>query len=137
MGEIGGVVETGAWLDSTLEAGTDEVAVSDRTGGAKGAGLDDLPVRDPVEVFRATLAERAKWQKLFREAGLTRIETEHLLLTIEGARGREDLGPRKRTRAVQLLLAGRDDWFEGLLDRPAILPEALRAALASVTMRRP
>jgi len=137
MGEIGEGIGMDRWLDSAHEAGTDEVVVGDGNGRAKGAGLRDLPVRDPVEVFRAALADRARWQKLFREAGLTRVETEHLLLTIEGARGREDIGPGKRERALQLLLAGRADWFEGLLDRPEILPDTLRTALATVTLRRP
>jgi hypothetical protein len=111
--------------------------VGDASDRAKGSGLHDLPVKDPVDVFRAVLAERAKWQELFRAAGLTRGETDHLLLTIEAARGRETLGTRKRGRALQLLLEGRDDWFEGLLDRPASLPDALRAALANVTLRQP
>lgn len=111
--------------------------MGDGTRRAKGSGLDELPVRDPVDVFRAALAERAKWQKLFREAGLTRGETEHLLLTIEGARGREDLGTGKRGRALQLLLARRQDWFDGLLERPELLPDTLRDALANVTLRRP
>jgi hypothetical protein len=91
-----------------------------------------LPVQDPIDVLRAALAERAKWQKLFLDGGLSRDEASKLLHLIEGARGREHFERRENQRALSLLLKGRPDWFEGLVRNPAAVPANVRAALAEI-----
>jgi hypothetical protein len=122
------------WLDSALELDTERNgAVGDSEGKVKVASVHDRPARDPVDVFRAALAERARWQKMFVAARLNRSEIESLLHTIEGARGREDFSSRDKRKAMGLLTQGRADWFECLLRMPATIPDDLRAALAALS----
>jgi hypothetical protein len=133
LGALGTVTVEGM-LDSTLEAGRECEAVGDGAGKGK-PELQALPVRDPVDVLRATFAARAMWLGLFRAAGLSRHESEDLLHTIEDARGGQDHRVGRRTRALGYLRDGRLDWFESLVHEPARLPAELRAALAGVASK--
>jgi SAM-dependent methyltransferase len=94
------------------------------------AAADASAEHDPIHVFRAALAERASWDRLFLEARLTPKEIENLRHAIARARGLAAHGDSKDDRALDRLLEGRADWFEGLLRDPATVPSSLRAALA-------
>jgi hypothetical protein len=87
---------------------------------------------DPIHVVRSALAERARWDQLFREARITLKEVDRIRHTIARARGLEASGSSRGDRALDRLLEGRGDWFEVLLNEPAKVPSALRAALAQV-----
>jgi hypothetical protein len=85
--------------------------------------------RDPIDVFRAAIAERARLQELFREAKLTGGEVARLLRAMAAARGLDGYWTGKDQRALQLLLDGRPDWYKGLLNDPETIPASLREAL--------
>jgi hypothetical protein len=94
--------------------------------------FDTSAPRDPIQVFRSALAERARWDRLFLEAKLTAKEIDRLRHAMARARGLEEGGDSKDDRALERLLQGRADWFEGLLRDPATVPSSLRGALAKV-----
>jgi hypothetical protein len=93
--------------------------------------------RDPVDVFRSELAQRAALRALFLESGLTQEEIDAIDYAIKGARGLETVLTRKDKRALDLLMARRPDWFECLLRDPAKASPNLRAALSQIAASRP
>ncbi len=93
------------------------------------APVEVLRACDPIDVFRAAIAERARLQELFRDAKLTSGEIARLLRAMAAARGFEGYWTTKDQRAQQLLMDGRRDWYKKLLNDPENIPVALREAL--------
>ena len=91
--------------------------------------------QDPVDTFKEALAEEKKWARLFRDGGLTQTERDGILRAMAGARGLESYRNAKDKRALELLLAGDREWYEGLLRAPKNIPSALSEALAAVASR--
>ncbi len=103
----------------------------------KSGGPEANGPRDPVEVLRLELARRAKLHAVFREAGLTQSEIDDINYAMDGARGLGAVLTRKDKRALDLLMAGRPDWFECLLRNPAKVSSTLRVALAQFAASLP
>jgi len=102
----------------------------------KSSGPEVKGLCDPVDVLRAYLAKKATLRALFVESGLAQSEMEAIDYALKGARGLETAMSRKDRRALDLLLAGRPDWFECLLRDPAKASPSLRAALAEIAVSR-
>jgi hypothetical protein len=91
--------------------------------------------RDAVEILRSALAERAALEALCRKAGLTQDEIDAIHRALWGQSGLEAVRKGSDRRALQLLLAGRSNWFDCLLRDPAKTPPDLRAALNAIATK--
>jgi hypothetical protein len=103
----------------------------------KSGGPEATSPRDPVDVLRSEFAQRAALRALYRESRLSQGEIHAIDYAIKGARGLETVLTRKDKQALDLLMAGRPDWFECLLRDPAKASPNLRAALAQIAASLP